>query len=193
MNKIKVFNEIQEWLEQHPVTLTEEELLELLKVRRRWPKKYLHTEDFGSIELISYFSTLTNVVHRNDLFDGGGYLDYRRFKEYYDRGFTFMLVDILDLTEDFRKINEYFVENYGTQVQGNLYVNGNSHTGCPSFDSHNHNYDVFTKQLWGKSDWTINGRDLSVKPGQSLVIPAETMHRVNHNSEKRCSLTINLQ
>lgn len=186
-----MFNKIIDWLENLEINLTEEDILEKLQQRRRWPKKYLHTDDFGSLELISYFSSLTHTVFRDDLFDGGGYLDYYKFRRYYDNGFTFMLVDILDLSPELRKINDYFQDNFGTQVQGNFYINGNKAEGHPSFESHDHNYDVFVKHIYGWSKWVIDGRELTVKAGDVVALPAGTMHKVVENSEKRLSLTIN--
>ena len=188
-----MFNKITDWLENHKLEITEDQILEFMQIRRRWPKKYLHTNDYGCLELISYFSSLTHAVYRDDLFDGGGYLDYYKFKRYYDNGFTFMLVDILDLMPELRAINDFFQDNFGTQVQGNFYINGNTTDGYASFESHDHNYDVFVKHIYGWSKWIIDGREVIVKAGDVVALPSGTMHKVVENSPQRLSLTINRQ
>jgi mannose-6-phosphate isomerase-like protein (cupin superfamily) len=193
MDQTEVYDKISSWLDQHVISLTEEQVLDFMKIRRRWPKKYTHTEDYSSLEIISYFSTLTHEVYRNDLFDGGGYLDFYKFKRYYDNGTTLMIVDVLDLTDELREINDYFQDNYGTQVQGNFYISGASTDGYSSFGPHDHHYDVFVKQIYGWSKWNIEGNVVEVNAGDVIVLPAGTEHQVLENSEKRLSLTINRQ
>ena len=63
----------------------------------------------------------------------------------------------------------------------------------PSFKHHSHPYPVVVKQIYGNSNWKLDEREFILKPNESLIIPAETMHGVTYKSDKKLSLTINLE
>jgi len=184
---------IEEWLTQTKISITEEEILNFLKIKKRWPKEFYHQNICSSIAIINYFGWNTNLIYRDGmLFDGNGYLDYDKFINYYNQGFSFMLIDILDLTDELRNIQSFFELEFGTSVKGNLYINGNLTSGNNSFDNHQHDYDVFVKQLYGSADWLVNNSSLSLTQNDTICIPKFTNHSVTKRSKKRASLTIDL-
>lgn len=193
IDRYKTYDDISNWLDNLQVNITEEQILNLLQLQKRWPKDYQHCDNYSSVEIINYWSERVHFEYRNTLFDGNGYLDYNKLKRYYDNGFTILLSDILDLTTELRTVNEYFIDTYGTLVQGNFYLSGAETTGAPSFDCHEHMYDVFVKQIYGWSMWKVNNQEFKIEPGDVITIPMGVQHQVIDHSEKRLSLTINRQ
>jgi len=189
----EIFDEISNWLDNLEINITEEQILNFLKINKRWPNKYSHTDDYSSVEIINFFSQRNHEVYRNQLFDLSGYLNFTKLKRYYDNGTTILLCDILDLTPELRKVCDYFEDNFGTPVQGNFYLSGASTEGFPSFGPHEHHYDVFVKQIYGWSKWITDGNEVVLNPGDVIVVPAGTTHQVTEQSDKRLSLTINRQ
>ena len=78
-----------------------------------------------------------------------------------------------------------------------LVLNGNFYFSKPnqitSFDSHNHNYDVIVKQIYGESDWVIGDNKFLLKPQKVAIVPKTTNHMVTSKKTKKLSLTINIQ
>lgn len=164
------------------VKINEEEIFELLKIRRRWPKE--------SIEVISAFG------HQSDDFfeKNEGCLIFDKWIELHYAGFTTMLNSIFDLTSDLRHLEQELYIATGKRSTANIYLsNGTTNPAQRvSFDEHTHPYNVIVLPLYGNADWKVNGNKFTCNPGEVIVIPANTPHAVVANTEKRASLTINL-
>ena len=63
----------------------------------------------------------------------------------------------------------------------------------PSFLDHSHPYDVIAKQIYGNSTWRVNDKKIKLKKNYSLIIPANAIHSVIDKSNKKLSLTINIE
>ena len=96
----KQLKSILKTLENIKIVLTEQDILNLLKIRRRWPKFY-PTFDSPSVEVINITGLKSTTFFSED-----GYLDYDKWFEYYQLGYTTILSGVLDLTEDLRNFSK---------------------------------------------------------------------------------------
>lgn len=183
--KTDLIGEAAKIIEDNPVVLDEEFLLEILKVRFRWPKK--------SIEVISNFGNSSE-----------DFFDYRyqaiifdKWYELYSRGFTTMLNNVLDIHPDMRKLETLLLHHIGEMPTGNIYMSAGTKVNRPSFDLHSHEYNVVSTSIYGTTKWLLDPKGsqfsngpIDVKPGDQVIIPRGTPHACIDAPEKRCSLTI---
>jgi mannose-6-phosphate isomerase-like protein (cupin superfamily) len=180
-----VFEELKEILQNQKINITENDVLEYLQITNRWPYRYPWGQ--ASVEIIS------NINHKKDtyFFNVKGEFIYEKWKELYDKGFTTIISNILDLHPDLRKIKKEFFNILGINVCGNFYF---SKVGQkPSFDSHLHDYDVLVKQIYGESEWNIKDQKNIVKPNDVIILPKGTLHSVIGKTTNKLSLTINIE
>jgi len=78
LNLIKV----AEIVKSSNIDLTEEDVLNFLKIRRRWPIVYPGGQP--SVEIINNTATNSSVY----FFNVDSYLNYEAWKKFYDLGFT---------------------------------------------------------------------------------------------------------
>ena len=119
------------------------------------------------------------------------YLDYEKWNEYYELGYTTIISNVFDLTDDLRKLNKSLEKLVGCLINANFYFSKPGQT--PSFEHHSHSYHVIAKQIYGNSNWKLGEKAFTLKPNESIIIPAKTMHSVTHKYEKKLSLTINIE
>tara|TARA_B100000029_G_C17441411_1_gene911593 strand:+ start:518 stop:1063 length:546 start_codon:yes stop_codon:yes gene_type:complete len=167
------------------VPLVEEDILDFLKITRRW--QYRNTWGHPSIEMID------SIGRRQSerFFDTKGELIYDIWKQYYDKGFTFILTNILDLTKELREIDQLTRDQTGWHTWGNFYFSKPGRLA--SFGLHEHDYAVIVKQIYGNSHWQVGDKKFILKPDEVCVIPEKTKHMVYNKNENKLSLTINLE
>lgn len=161
------------------VVLTEQQVLDLLQIKFRWP--------VDSVETINQYQKKSA-----EYFDSRGYLIYERWKRLYDAGFTSILCNVLDLTQELRDLQDRLRLLRGSETNGNLYFTKGTRHLRASFDLHAHDYDVVVKIIYGSSLWQIGDQRFSAEPGNILVIPQHTPHCVLENPEPRLTLTLNM-
>lgn len=179
--------EIVDRLKEIKIKIDEKDILNVLKIRKRWPVK-LSFYDKPGLEMIDEYGL--NMWH--ELYSHDGYLNYFKFLDRYEKGFTFLLSNILDIHGDLRKVEGMLSEIIGHSCWANLYFAKGGKGRKPSFDLHKHPYDVVIKQIYGTSPWIVGEEYIKLKPGHVLFIPANTNHQVTATDEKKLSLTINL-
>ena len=184
LSNLEILNEAKKIIDDNPVNISEEYLLDMLKVRFRWPKK--------SLEVISNLGNISE-----DFFDGRyNAIIFEKWYELYSRGFTTMLNNCLDIHPDLRKLENLLLNHIGEMPTGNIYMSIGTKTNRPSFDMHRHDYNVISKSIYGATTWKLGtdnqfgNNNLKVDCKQSVIIPKDTPHAVIENLEKRCSLTI---
>ena len=183
--QIDFINEAAKIIEDNPVEFDEEFLLDILKVRFRWPKK--------SIEVISNFGNSSD-----DFFDGHhNALIFDKWFDLYSNGFTTMLNNCLDLHPDMRKLETLLYNYLGEMPTGNIYMSAGTKVNRPSFDLHTHDYNVISTSIYGTTTWLLDpqqghygNKPLEIKPKDKVIIPTGTPHACIDAPEKRCSLTI---
>lgn len=172
--------EIYNW----KIKLSEKDILNFLKNKKRWPMKYPWGE--FSIAFINNLGTKQSLF-----FDQEGYLDFNRWLNYYEKGYTCIIHNVLDLNEDLRKLDNYLKDKIGTEINANFYISKPGQRA--SFFPHSHNYPVIVKQIYGNTTWIINDNKVVLKPQKTILIPIQTTHEVISNDQNRLSLTINIE
>lgn len=177
--------ELEKIVKSINIDLSEKNILDYLKIRKRWPFRYPWGQT--SVEVICENQ---NLESRN-FFDIEGYLTYDKWFKFYNLGFTTIISNVLDLNKDLRNLNEKLTDYTGLVINGNFYF---SKPGkITSFKKHNHNYDVIVKQIYGVSQWIINDTTIFLEPNNTCIIPKNVYHEVINKNENKLSLTINLE
>ena len=177
------------FIQDFKINITEDDMFNLLKIKRRWPHYHPTQNDKQpTVEVISMYGQKHNYLN-----DDTGYLDFDKMKSFYDKGFTILMADVLDLTEELRELEKELIAKTGIgNIRGNFYF-GNGKPGIhPSFDKHTHGYNVIQKQIYGTNYWTVNDQQYEIHEQEIIFIPAQAWHEVYKSDGKRLSLTINL-
>lgn len=173
-------------LETKKILLEENDIFNYLKINKRWPYRYAWGQP--SIEILSNVDDLKMDKY---FFNVRGEFQFERWKELYDLGYTAIISNVLDLNNDLREIHKTLLNEVGLDVSGNFYF---SKVGQkPSFESHNHDYTVIVKQIYGDSDWEVGNQKFTMKPQNVCCIPKGVNHRVLSKKNNKLSLTINLE
>jgi len=170
----------------HKINLKNADVLNFLKVRRRWPHSYPWGQP--AIEIIT---NKGESVNHYDLFKHDGFINFDIFKSYYDEGFTAIISNVLDLTAELRSLERKLTLGFGSPINANFYISKGNKTQTASFPAHEHEYEVIVKQLHGSSDWLVGGKSLVTHKNDVIVIPTGTQHQVVTVPEERLSLSIN--
>jgi len=179
--------EFKELLEEYTLHIEEKDVLNLWKMRRRFPHEF-HTQS-PSIEVINSYD---GESQQKGVFDSEGYLEYFKILDYYEKGHTIIMSNVFDLTEELRMLEGAISDSFAFYpVYGNFYM---SKEGKGGFKSHDHpQYDVYVKQIYGTSHWVLSEtEDVILPPGDVLYIPKGTKHYVKSTDGPRLSLTINM-
>lgn len=161
------------------ISLDEEKVFDLLKIKYRWPK--------GSVEVINQASRSSDKFYCEDKF-----IIFDEWKKLYDLGFTSILCNILDLTQELRDLREELFKIKGSETNANFYFSKGTTAHRVSFPPHTHDYHVVAKGIYGTTTWQINNEIIQVNPGEVIVLPIGTPHAVIDSPEARLSLTINM-
>tara|TARA_B100000795_G_scaffold166929_1_gene125616 strand:- start:502 stop:1086 length:585 start_codon:yes stop_codon:yes gene_type:complete len=190
MNKMmfkKKEKQLMKFVQDFQINITEDDMFNLLKIKRRWPATHPTCEG-AIVEVISMYGQKHNYIN-----DTTGYLDFDKMKSFYDKGFTVVIADVLDLTEELRELEKELIARTGIgNIRGNFYF-GNGKPGIhPSFNLHSHGYNVIQKQIYGTNYWTVDERQYEIHEQEIIFIPAQSIHEVYKSDGKRLALTINL-
>lgn len=169
----------------HEINLTEDDMMNFLKIKRRWPISYYWNQP--SIEIISEFGM--NSI--GDFFSNDGQFQFHRWNQYYDAGFTSIISNVLDLNSELRSLSDKIFLYTGSNINGNFYFSKGSSEHRVSFPPHKHEYNVIVKPIYGNCKWLLGSKILE-NPEQSFIIPADTSHSVYECLEKKLSLTLNI-
>ncbi len=166
------------------INLSEESVLEKLLDRKRWPKSYLDGQP--SIEAIKEDGT----KHQN-FFNEDSYLNSIDCIKCYEDGHTLILSSIEGLDKDIWLIQQYLNKKLKTdKINCNLYF-GNGKKSV-SFPKHQHEYPVIVKNIYGKSKWIINEKEVILKDQECVWFDKFIDHQVVEIDNSKLSLTINL-
>ena len=180
---------------EHKFTLTEDDILNLLKIKNRWPFNHYSPNSKGEALNNSVPPVITISQWRQNYwgtyYDVSGIFLYDQWKKAYDLGFTTILSDILDLTEELRDLDQKMFAFSGSPINANFYFSKGSENHRVSFDEHTHDYDVIVKMIYGKCLWKIGDKFVEMEDNTALI-PAGTPHCVVESNSKKLSLTINL-
>ena len=172
-------------IKNHKINLKEEDVLDFLKIRRRWPIRYSNGQP--SVEIIAHNA----ILEARHFFDIDNYFNYKNWKPFYDLGFTTIISNTLDLNNELRELNKKLTDETGLRINCNMYF---SKPGkIPSFPYHDHEYDVIVKQIYGSSEWRLDDKYFTLTPESTCIIPKNTLHQVLSKNENKLSLTINIQ
>jgi len=195
MNNYNIFlKNLVNIVNEHEFTLTEGDILNLLKIKNRWPfsRCLPHSNEVNNNEVppvITISQWRSN--YWGNYYNASGIFLYDEWKKAYDLGFTTILSDVLDLTEELRDLEEKIFTFSGAATNANFYFSKGSENHRVSFDEHMHDYDVIVKMIYGKCLWKIGGEFVEMEDNTALI-PAGTPHCVVESKSKKLSLTINL-
>jgi len=189
MNKEELLTNLTNIVKDFKINLNENDILDLLKIEKRWPMYYPWNVGKIGKYTISLISNL-NEVSSAFLYSSNSYLDYEKWYKMYNLGYTTILSHVLDLTDELRQLEKLLLENLGTKVNANFYFSKPGQK--PSFEEHSHFYDVIVKQIYGNVTWLVNEKIIILKPQETLYIPRGSKHAVIDKNEKKLSLTINI-
>jgi len=176
---------LQDIVDSVTISLSEDDVFEFLKIRKRWPYRYPWNQP--SVEILSNNGNLQS----NYIFDADSYLNYDKWKEMYNLGYTSVISNILDLNENLRILQKELFYATGLNVGANFYFSRPGQQ--PSFDAHKHPYDVIVKQIYGESTWSINNKSFLLQYQKSCIVPKNSVHQVLDKNVKKLSLTINIE
>ena len=171
-------------IHEHQINLNEDDILDLLKIRNRWIK-YKNDPPVLTI-------TQWREHYWGEYYDDAGLFLFDQWKKSYDLGFTSILVDVTDLTQQLRDLEDKIRQFSGTRGNANFYLTKGSNIHRVSFADHFHDYDVIVKMIYGKCVWKIDNQYVELQ-NNTILIPANTTHSVVECTDKKLSLTINLQ
>ena len=179
------YNNLSYKVKNTAIYISEQQVLDFLKIKHRWPLNYPSGQP--SVEIISNNGDMRRVP----FFDAFGYLDYDKWKHFYDLGYTTVVSNILDLNDQLRNLAFMLRDELGNDINGNFYFSKPGQK--PSFDLHTHPYHVIVKQIYGESQWICGDKKLLLKPQETLWIPKKTPHAVLSKDNNKLSLTLNCE
>jgi len=178
-------NELDSIVKSIDVDINEEDVLNFLKISKRWPFRYPWGQP--SVEILCQ----NNFLESNHFFNLDNFLDFEKWKKFYDLGFTTVISNVLDLNNDLRQINKKLTDATGLKINGNFYFSKPGKK--PSFNSHAHHYAVIVKQIYGTAEWKIDNEVFILNSKETCIITPNTIHQVLSKNENKLSLTINIQ
>ncbi len=171
-------------LKNKKVNLTEEDVLERILDRFRWPIQYPWGQP--SIEAINKDGS----KHR-DFFYRDGYIDPEKCIKCYEQGYTLILSNITGFNKDIWIIQQLLNKNFQRNINCNFYFgNGNKSV---SFDKHQHGYPVIVKNIYGNAKWIIDEKEVILKDQDVIWIDKFTDHQVVEISDAKLSMTCNIE
>ncbi len=180
------FQKFHEFLSNHKINLKEWDMFDILKISKRFPYTF-HTGQ-ESICLIDNLGTKL----RKELFDRYGFLDFNVFKNFYEKGFSFVISDVLDINDELKKIEEVALETFGVRICGNFYFCKGINTQNVSFPEHTDNYPLFIKNIYGQSVWKVNNKEYVADNQDVHFINTQSPHCVTSIKEPRLSLSLGI-
>ena len=172
-----------EILKNKKVNLTEEDILERLLDRYRWPKQYPWGQP--TIEAIN-----EEGKKHQDLFSEDNYLNSEKCIKCYEEGYTLIISNIGEFMKDTWIIQNWLRQKFQIPINCNFYF-GNGKKSV-SFDKHHHEYSVIVKNIYGNSKWIINEKEIIFKDQDVISIDKGTNHQVVKINDAKLSMTCNI-
>jgi mannose-6-phosphate isomerase-like protein (cupin superfamily) len=179
LDEYKELQQLETLIKDFNITLTEEELLNLLQIKYRWRH--------DTIEFINHAGMVSNLIYDID-----EHLNFDKFVELYNLGFPSIIANIMDITAELRNLDKELFKVRGCNTNANLYFSKGTTSHRPSFDLHTHDYNVIAKSIYGKAKWKVGMSEFVLNPGETVIIPKGTQHAVLESTEPRLSLTLNM-
>ena len=166
------------------VNIKEQDILDRLDDRFRWPKTYPWGQP--TVEVIQ-----EDGGQHQDFFWEDGYIDSDKCIKYYQDGYTLIISKIGFLHKEARKVKNELDNFFHFNINCNFYFG----TGRKSisFPSHAHNYDVLIKNIYGSSVWLLNNKKTTLDRQRVFYLSKGTKHVVTKITDKKLSMTCNLQ
>ena len=180
-------NNLSNLVKEYPINLTEQDIFNFLKIERRWPHRDIFNEP--TVQIISN----TFEVVDKDFYKGTGYLDFEKWKNYYDNGFTTILTNVLDLTEELRNLQNKLKYIIGNNVPSNFIFSKGNSDNVPHTMEHNQDYDIIIKQIYGTGYWSIDKKENIIQNGESLIINKRIYRKNFKINNLNLSLMLNLK
>jgi hypothetical protein len=165
------------------IELKEQDVMERLEDRNRWPKQYPWNQP--SVEAINADST----THQS-FFEKDGYLNYPECIKCYEKGQTLILSNIGYFNKDISFIQKLLNEIFKKKINCNLYFGKGSKK--VSFKKHSHDYAVIVKNIYGESNWIIDGKECVLDKQNVFYIDKNKNHEVVSIKGPKLSMTIGL-
>jgi hypothetical protein len=176
-------NELTTLINGKEVNLKEQDIIEKLIDRHRWPFRY-HT-GHPTLERID------NTGEKwQDFYSADGWPDVDKVLDYYNTGFTFILSGVQNLNSQVLEITKELEKFFKTNVNANMYIGKG--TSSISFPRHQHDYHVLVKNVFGSSGWIIDKTYIKLQEQNSLFIPAYTDHQVIEIFDVKATITFNI-
>ena len=167
-----------------PIDLKEQDILDRLYDRLRWPKAYPWGQP--TVEVIQK----DGDKHQNFFWEDG-YIDSNKCIRYYQDGYTLIFSNIGWFNKETGKIKNELDNASGLNITCNFYFGtGKKST---SFPPHAHVYDVLVKNIYGSSVWSLNNKETTLDKQRVLYVPKGTEHTVMKITDKKLSMTCNLK
>ena len=165
------------------INLNEDSILEKLLDRYRWPKHYLHGQP--SVEAIKEDGT-----KHQDFFNEDQYLNSLDCIKCYEDGYTLILSNVGGLSKELWLFEQHLNHVFNKFINCNFYF-GNGKKSI-SFPKHNHEYPVMVKNIYGKSKWIIDEKEVLLDEQNVVFFDKFVNHEVIEIEDKKLSLTCNL-
>ena len=166
------------------VNIKEQDILDRLDDRFRWPKTYPWGQP--TVEVIK-----EDKRSYQDFFLEDGFIDSDKCIKYYQDGYTLVISHIGFLHKEAKKVKNELDNFFHLNINCNFYFGtGKKST---SFSSHAHNYDVLIKNIYGSSVWLLNNKETTLDRQRVFYLSKGTKHIVTKITDKKLSMTCNLQ
>jgi hypothetical protein len=183
------FELLHKYINDIQVNISENDVLELLKMKRRWHYRTPHRRAYSSLNGSVQIIDENGKTRTENMYDLEGYLIFKNTKEFYDRGFTLIITDVMDCFPEFRSIVKKSFELVGIEPKGNFYFSSAKNKKA-SLDEHKDAYPIITKNIYGETLWTIDKNNVLLDKQNAIFLHTNVPHAVLENKSKRLSCTI---
>jgi hypothetical protein len=175
-------NKLSSLIKDHSINLTEQDIFNFLKIEKRWP----HRDMLGE-PTVQVINNTLEIVDK-DFYKVTGYLDYEKWKVYYDKGFTSLITNVLDLTDELRNLQDKIKYIVGNEVESRFIFSKGINDNSAHSIEYVQDYDVIVKQIYGEGHWKIHEQDHVIKKDETLNI----RRRLYRNNTKIDGLNLSL-
>jgi len=173
-----------DFLKSKKINLTEENILDRLLDRYRWPKIYpIYNQP--SIEAIR-----EDGEKDQDFFWKDDYLDSEKCIKRYEEGYTLIFSKVNGFCKDTWIFHQLLFNTFKKECNCNFYF-GNGKKSV-SFDKHNHYYPVIVKNIFGESKWIIDEKEIILKDQDCIGFDEFIDHQVVEINSPKLSMTCNI-
>lgn len=170
-----------DFLKSKKINLTEDDILDRILDRHRWPKIYpMYNQP--SIEAIN-----ENGEKDQDFFWKDEYVDSEKCIKRYEDGYTLIFSRVSEFCRDTWIFYQLLMKTFNTVCTSNFYF-GNGKKSI-SFNKHNHPYPVVVKNIFGESKWVIDEKEIILKDQDCISFDKFIDHQVIQINKPKLSMT----